>query len=545
MRRSPVVDKTSRKRHPIPRIAEQARLISKPSKWRRALACGVLSVGCFSCIGQTEGAPASVETGSALLDEAETASAVDTLLLDQKTAPPGGTLGVRGVGYSPGENVDVQLDGIVLSSSIASTGGSWSASLAIPRATSIGNHVVSALGHAPLTEQYASFVVRTNWTQDAFDVAGSGYNPFEWRLTPARIGGLSPLWSALKLRRAYHVGDVHQGQPVVASGRVYVAGADGGVHAFRFSDGSHRWQRYIEGAPYKSMAAGFGQVFVGGRGLTALDARTGEVAWTGSETAGKTVGPLTLAYGKIFVPVQDFQIFSTQVYDAAGCGQGVCAPLWSLPSWTAYRAAAADGLIISGGFGGAVNAYDGHGCGQSNCSPVWSASIQRGGTIAQLLTGVAVEGQRLFVSSHGTADEPPGVVYARDTHTGALLWRPATDGEHPANPAVADGVVHLTTFSGHIYALDAATGAIQWSAALPNRPFLSDPSVAGGLVYTMSSLGPLYAFEVGCGTDGATCEPKRTMQVAQWIGATSPPSIVDGQLFAADQQTVFAFGLPE
>lgn len=61
-------------------------------------------------------------------------------------------------------------------------------------------------------------------------------------------------------------------------------------------------------------------------------------------------------------------------------------------------------------------------------------------------------------------------------------WAFATGGPIRATPAVADGVVYITSLDGGLYAVDALTGQARWRFAVSGG-VSSSPAVAGGLVY--------------------------------------------------------------
>jgi outer membrane protein assembly factor BamB len=107
----------------------------------------------------------------------------------------------------------------------------------------------------------------------------------------------------------------------------------------------------------------------------------------------------------------------------------------------------------------------------------------------------AVANGVVYVSSdHGT-------VYALNASTGATLWSNTTVGLSFGSPAVANGVVYVD--DGNLYALNASTGAKLWSyttgGQLPGGQPLSSPAVANGVVYFGSDDGNVYALNASTG----------------------------------------------
>ena len=86
--------------------------------------------------------------------------------------------------------------------------------------------------------------------------------------------------------------------------------------------------------------------------------------------------------------------------------------------------------------------------------------------------------------------------YALDASTGAELWSFPLGGYVPgtqAAPAVANGVVYVTSKDGLFHAVDASSGGELWSFDINGG---SPPTVANGRVYVGSSAldGNGYAF---------------------------------------------------
>ena len=85
-----------------------------------------------------------------------------------------------------------------------------------------------------------------------------------------------------------------------------------------------------------------------------------------------------------------------------------------------------------------------------------------------------------------------GHVYALNASTGAQLWSFETPGPVTSSPAVANGVVYVSSES--LYALNASTGALLWSSATAGNG--DSPTVANGVVYVSSQM---------CSSNGVPC----------------------------------------
>jgi outer membrane protein assembly factor BamB len=105
----------------------------------------------------------------------------------------------------------------------------------------------------------------------------------------------------------------------------------------------------------------------------------------------------------------------------------------------------------------------------------------------------AVAAGIVYVSSAG------GILYAVDAGSGHERWR--FDGGAPAvltNPAVVGGVVYVGS-GGDLHALDATSGHEQWSRTISRGELDTSPIVADGIVYLADSGGYLYAVDAASG----------------------------------------------
>lgn len=133
-----------------------------------------------------------------------------------------------------------------------------------------------------------------------------------------------------------------------------------------------------------------------GSTVTALDAATGAVLWSGNASATVSASP-ALAGSSLYVPLSNGEV---DVFGSGGCGQATCVPQWtgttSKSAITHQPAVVGGGVVFTGSADGSLNALPAAGCGRARCKTVWSA--QTGSTI----TGgpVATFGQ-LYV---GTTD---------------------------------------------------------------------------------------------------------------------------------------------
>jgi outer membrane protein assembly factor BamB len=95
----------------------------------------------------------------------------------------------------------------------------------------------------------------------------------------------------------------------------------------------------------------------------------------------------------------------------------------------------------------------------------------------------------VYISSHTGVISDVGLFSALDATTGAVRWEDRMSVSEDASPVVANGVVYVGT-GGSLVALDASTGALRWQfhSSDPNTPYFafSTPVVANGVVYANS-----------------------------------------------------------
>ena len=82
--------------------------------------------------------------------------------------------------------------------------------------------------------------------------------------------------------------------------------------------------------------------------------------------------------------------------------------------------------------------------------------------------------------------------------SGSAKWIFKTGGPIVSSPAVAGGVVYITSLDGYLYAVDQETGKEKWKFK-SRMPIASSPAVAGETLYFVSSTGALAAIDLTTG----------------------------------------------
>jgi outer membrane protein assembly factor BamB len=95
-----------------------------------------------------------------------------------------------------------------------------------------------------------------DWAQFHFDLCHTGFNPYEFVLSPATVGNLRLGWQ-------YTTGLYVLSSPAVANGVVYVGSDDDNVYALNASTGALVWKYTTGNFVFSSPAVANGVVYVG------------------------------------------------------------------------------------------------------------------------------------------------------------------------------------------------------------------------------------------------------------------------------------------
>ncbi|MFZ5896452.1 MAG: PQQ-binding-like beta-propeller repeat protein [Myxococcota bacterium] len=359
------------------------------------------------------------------------------------------------------------------------------------------------------------------WQQVGFDSGHSGFNSEEATIGAGNVAALSLSFSG-------SAGRIGTGQPIVASGRVYVPTNRNEIRAFNASTGSHRWT--LAGGAFSSPAASNGELYVTSQdgSLRVLNSLDGSLSWTAS--IGTTLAAPTLAGGVVFVSSFTSGLLA---FSALGCDGTMCSPLWRSDVMSGGRTTAAvGGGIVAVTLADAdpqlsrLYGYLEAGCGAPVCSPRWSVSL---GDLD--LSPPVVSSGHVYLTAGDR-------LLAVNKNTGRVLWRMPVHSTGTA-PAVAQGVVFLLE-TNQFSAFDAVTGARVWHSELTADGAISSPiTIANGLVYLAShASNSVIIFETACGTADAQCAPLHSASQPVASGV----AVSNGRVYAADgSSTVRAY----
>ena len=254
----------------------------------------------------------------------------------------------------------------------------------------------------------------------------------------------------------------------VEDGLVFGVAWSGEVFALDASDGSIVWSYQTGERPYGGVAMGADTVFVGSLegSAFALDIQTGSLLWSALLDGGECTAPPLYAQGALYIGTTLGNMFALD---------------------------ASSGSII------------------------WSTDM--GAPIS--FSTPAYDGLRLYFGTTGME------FYAVDPADGSILWSTGVPDWVQCSPAVANGFVYATVWSGELMSFDASNGSIVDVEELNEWAFTTSPAVVDGWVWVTDYSGDVICFK-GQMPYGIQLSP-----VSQTKGAF-PPDVVDYEIVATN-----------
>jgi outer membrane protein assembly factor BamB len=129
-----------------------------------------------------------------------------------------------------------------------------------------------------------------------------------------------------------------------------------------------------------------------------------------------------------------------------------------------------------------------------NVRQVWRTHLSGETPNLRLGLGIAVDGNRVFIASHG------GRIEALELSSGRRLWSTRVRAALSGGPAVGAGLVVVGSSKGDIAALSEADGKLRWQRRI-NTEILSAPAVGDDFVIVRGVDGRLQALSTSSGAD--------------------------------------------
>jgi outer membrane protein assembly factor BamB len=404
------------------------------------------------------------------------------LVISRTSGPPGSSVGFSGVGFTPGEQVNLTFDTVPVGSVTADAKGSVSGTVTVPTNAADRLWELSARGTGSNNVRSATFYVQTPWPQLGGAQTHVATNPYELTLAPSNVLGLRAMWSTAPLGPT-------RTPPITADGLLVATGANG-ITAYDPVSGAQQWTLSSLGS------------FGSGPGATA----------NGLISAYDTSGTLRTISAST----------QKQKWQIAGAGVG-CSCGLALANGSLFGIDPATGRVRSV---------------TSNGAQAWSTDVQSG----NLIEGApALSASGAAVYTMGNAQS---TLYALNASTGATLWSAALPGgDHTdGSPVITPTSVLIEGATGQLYGFDPSTGAPQTvfaNASLPSGgSLLSSPAFAQGVIV----LAGRTAIEAVNPTTGAVLWQDPMPADAQGQGYPSV-AIANGVAYATAGSALLAFNL--
>jgi outer membrane protein assembly factor BamB len=423
---------------------------------------------------------------AALLSLALAATAgAATITPSKRSTPPLTTITVSGVGFAPGERVDIAFDGHLDETVTASSKGAFAnVSVGVPDVPP-GTYRVTATGRTSGITDAARILVHTPWTMFRGGPTHIGVNFFERTLGVNEVGGLH-----LACAGSRWPATASYSSPAVWSGLAIVGTTDSNVIAFDSQSCAGRWVAPTGSVVYSSPAIGEGRVVVGtlDGGVLAFDGHTGDRLWH-DPLPGSFFGSATISGGVAFIASQDGRVYALDIHTGA--------VRWSAKpsgnSGVGGSPAVAGGRVFVGdaGGGGHMRAYR-----ATDGKLLWT--VRNTGMIAG---SAAVHDGVVFIGGGAT-------LHALRASTGSRIWAaPAGPALLASSPAVANGFVFVRTRDRTLRGFDEDSGVQLIAQTMGgddpeagNAIAYASPVVANGVLYVPSSDERLYAFDANDGS---------------------------------------------
>ena len=422
--------------------------------------------------------------------------------------------------------------------------------MSIVRIAAVGLAALVTVLIASVSSSGAGPLAPVDWPQFRFDDNRTGFQPFETTLTRRNVPMLEVAWQA-------QLGTtVVSSSPAVVGGTVYIGSAEGVLWAYpavgcgQFLCTTPLWKSTNLAQIIDSPAVANGIVYVGSQ--TDFNSNDGKLNAFNASGCGQPVcaplwqglaGPESIlesspavANGTVFVGARDGKLYA---FNANGCGQPTCQPLWTGATGSTIESSptVSNGVAYIGSDDGKLYAFNANGCGQPTCQPLWTGGV--GSPIFQISPAVSqgkvyIAGQHHLAAFNANGCGQP---------TCKALWKAVdTLNFFGGSPAVANGKVYQPQ-EGSVNVYSASGCGQRQCGKLftlfgsgAQAAILSSPTVANGVVYAGRNTAEVLAWRDTCPT--ATCNQIWTGHTGNPI-VNSSPTVVNGTLYIGSANDVF------
>jgi len=266
------------------------------------------------------------------------------------------------------------------------------------------------------------------------------------------------------------------------------------------------------------------------------------LAWVGIMGDIADTSSPAIVNGVAYIGSFDGRLYA---FNAEGCGQDLCQPLWSGATGNAVLSSPAvmNGAVYVGSEDHKLYAFAANGCGQSDCAPLWvgltNGAIDSGPVVTSTTVYVGSEDHNFYAFSAAGCGQS----------TCAPLWWVPTGGGINSAPALVNNILYFGSQDGKLYAVSAQGCGRQvcpplWTAQVGIIVFGSSPAVSNGVIYIASfnennsTDSRLYAFSTKCAQP--VCHPLWSAPAGDFVA--SSPAVANGVVYlGSGDDLLYAF----
>ncbi len=141
---------------------------------------------------------------------------------------------------------------------------------------------------------------------------------------------------------------------------------------------------------------------------------------------------------------------------------------------------------------------------------------------------------RVYVPIGQSPNHGPGqgMLSCIDIATGQKVWDSSVVDRTTAQPAIDNGLLYISDYSGKLSCLNADTGKLYWQHDMEAGSWCASPVIADGKVYVSTERNVLWILKAG--------KEKQVVQMSRMKSVPITPFVHDGMFFLPTQKRLFA-----
>jgi outer membrane protein assembly factor BamB len=431
---------------------------------------------------------------------------------------PGTSQAVTGSGFSAGESVNIVLGSTTLATPTATSTGTISGTVVMPKTDVFGVSALVATGATSGRSASAPVDISNQWQASGNTSLHTGYAPNDLTWNLQIVGNqtqfITQAWS-------YPSGFPIDTSPAVVQDVAYFADTAGTITALDAQNSAPIWTHSAGSKVDSSVAVASGLVIFGttAGAVDALSTATGHLVWQTPTSSAVESSPSVVG-STVFVGSDDGTVYALDLTTGA-------------VTWTVRMAGAvkdsptvdpATGELVVGDSAGNITAL----------------STTTGATLWSVPTGGAVTATPTISRGAVLVGSQSGIVYALNEATGATLWTYDTGG----SVSVGGAYWQQAEGSGPIYVVGNANGDVDF-LRIPSGVLMRHLNQGDSPVTGVTAALDFAVITLANGLVFGNKFPNEYAWEFQSTAALSPVTLLDGVAYLAGRDgTVHAFTVP-